>query len=485
MNQKIEKQDWVFLLLCLLIGLLAEESFFRERIGVSFFVFIVFFYAVFFWRFRSFPFSHQRFGYLILIAVWVLASGYYLYDTILFYLLNIVVIPALVIFHLALITSPKYIQWNRLFFFLYTFLRLISGLRYSTIFTKHITASMVQRGSGNRSTILKKVLLGCAISIPFLLIILNLLTSADAQFERLLMGIPDLVHFNPEYLIRFILILVITFCLFGYMQSLLYKYIPKQEQKASVPSISLDGIVTLTVLLLLNLVYILFVAVQFKYFFSGTLGGGYTYAEYARRGFFELLFVTLINLSVITAVILWAKTGLRFLKKAINFSLTILVLASGVMLVSAFMRLAMYEEAYGFTFSRVLAHSFMIFLMVIFAYTLVKIWLQKLSLFHFYFIAALIYYTGMNVVNIDRFVVKENIALYEETGKIDLYYLNRMSASGVLGLIELYEKHPDVPGLEDMLKKRKKESAYLKSNTWQSYNITRNSAYEKLKKLDL
>ncbi len=485
MNDKIEKNDWIFFLLCLLTGILAEESFFKDQIGISFFVFIVFFYAVFFWRFRSFPFSHQRFGYLVLIAVWVLASGYYLYDTILFYLLNILVIPILVIFHLALITSPKNIQWNRLFFLLYTFLRLISGLRYSAVFTKHITARLVQKDSGNRSIIVKKVLLGCAISIPFLLIILNLLTSADAQFERLLMGIPDLVHFNPEYLIRFILILIITYCIFGYMQSLLHKFVPEQEQKASVPSITLDGIITLTVLILLNLVYILFVAVQFKYFFSGTLGGGYTYAEYARRGFFELLFVTLINLSVITAVILWVKSGVGYLKKAINFALTILVLASGVMLVSAFMRLAMYEEAYGFTFSRVLAHSFMIFLMVILAYTLVKIWLEKLSLFHFYFIAALFYFTGINIVNIDRFVVKENIDLYEETGKIDIHYLNQMSASGVLGLIELYEKHPDVPGLKSILKERKKDSAYLKSDTWQSHNITRNSAYEKLKKLDL
>ncbi len=484
MKQKIEKKDWVFLLFCLLIGIFAEEAFFRGRIGISFFVFIVFFYAVFFWRYRSFPFSHQRFGYLILIAVWVLASGYYLYDTILFYLLNILVIPALVIFHLALITSPKNIQWNRLFFFRYTLLRLFSGLRYSAIFTKHITARMMQRNKGNRSTIVKKVLLGCVFAIPFLMVILNLLTSADTQFEKLLMGIPDLVHFNPKYLIRFILILIITFCIFGYLQSLLHKYVPKQEQKTSVQSFSLDGIITLTVLILLNIVYILFVAVQFKYFFSGTLGGGYTYAEYARRGFFELLFVTLINLSMITGVILWTKIGVGLLKKALNFSLTILVLASGVMLVSAFMRLSMYEEAYGFTFSRVLAHSFMIFLMVILAYTLVKIWLEKLSLFHFYFIAALIYYTGINVVNIDRFVVKENIALYEETGKIDIHYLNQMSASGVLGLIELYEKHPDVPGLKDMLEQRKKERANLKSDLWQSQNITRNSADEKLEKLD-
>ena len=69
-----------------------------------------------------------------------------------------------------------------------------------------------------------------------------------------------------------------------------------------------------------------------------------------------------------------------FIKRFIQFLLTTLVLSSAVILSSAFLRLSMYEEAYGFTFIRVMAHSFMIFLVVIFMYTLLKIWIEKLSL---------------------------------------------------------------------------------------------------------
>ena len=90
--------------------------------------------------------------------------------------------------------------------------------------------------------------------------------------------------------------------------------------------------------------------------------------------------------------------------------------------------------------------------MVILAYTLVKIWLEKLSLFHFYFIASLIYYVGINTANLDKIVVDKNMARFETTGKIDIHYLSSMSATGILGLMELYEKNPDVPGLEDRLK---------------------------------
>ena len=50
----------------------------------------------------------------------------------------------------------------------------------------------------------------------------------------------------------------------------------------------------------INFVYILFVSVQFAYLFSGDgeMPFGLNHAEYARKGFFELLAVTMINLSI-------------------------------------------------------------------------------------------------------------------------------------------------------------------------------------------
>ncbi|WP_066291051.1 DUF4153 domain-containing protein [Bacillus sp. FJAT-29937] len=485
MEVKLERKDWIFFFLCFLLGIVAEEAFFRNQIGISYFVFIVAFYTLFFWRFRSFSFSHQRFGYLVLIAIWLLAASYYLYDTALFYGLNILVIPALVIFHLALITSPKKIEWSNLYFVIYALQRLIDGIRYSALFTKYAAKLTRRESSEKQNDVWKKVLIGVAISFPFLFIILNLLMSADTQFERLLNNIPGLFNFNGEYVFRLVIILIYTFGFFGFLQSLLQKNIHIIQKEGTPKPFGVDGIITLTVLLLLDLVYVLFVAVQFKYFFSGTLDEGYTYAEYARRGFFELLFVTLINLTVTTGVINLTKNVPGMLKTTIKFALTILVLSSGVLLISAFMRLTMYEDAYGFTLTRVLAHSFMIFLMVIFAYTLVKIWIERLSLFRFYFIAALIYYAGLNIVNIDRIVVDQNMARFETTGKIDIQYLNSLSATGIMGLMELYDKQPDVQGLETLLMQRKAEREYLRSKSWQSHNLARDRAYEMLGELDL
>ncbi|MFE8694756.1 DUF4153 domain-containing protein [Cytobacillus sp. FJAT-53684] len=485
MELKIEKKDGLFFLLCLLAGILAEEAFFREQIGVSYFVFIAVFYTIFFWRFRSYSFSHQRVGYLVLISIWLLAAGYYLNDTELFYALNLLVIPSLVIFHLALITSPKKMGWNNLLFILYTILRLGQGIRYVGNFISYIANKLKGSSNPKHFDVWKKVLIGVVISIPFLFVVLNLLISADAQFEKLLNNIPHLFSLRAENIIRVFIILLYTFGFFGFMQVLLEKNIQIVQKEGSLKSFQMDGIITLTVLLLLDLVYILFVVVQFRYFFSGTLDDGFTYAEYARRGFFELLFVTLINLSVTMGVIQMTNSVQGVMNKTIRLALTVLVLSSGVLLISAYMRMSMYEDAYGFTITRVLVHSFMIFLMIIFAYTLVKIWLDKLSLFHFYFISSLIYYVGMNIVNFDQVVVDRNIVRYEATGKIDIHYLNSLSSTGVLGLIELYEKNPDVPGLEALLKQRKAERQNLKFDTWQSQNLVRDKAYKKLGKLEL
>ncbi|MFL6554942.1 MAG: DUF4173 domain-containing protein, partial [Bacillus sp. (in: firmicutes)] len=88
---KIGKPAWIFLMLCLLLGVLGEEAFFRGEIGISYFVFISGFYSVFLWRYRCFQFSHQRLGYLILCCIWLMSANYFLNNNFLFYGLNILV----------------------------------------------------------------------------------------------------------------------------------------------------------------------------------------------------------------------------------------------------------------------------------------------------------------------------------------------------------------------------------------------------------
>ncbi len=485
MELKLGKNDWLFFFMCIVVGIIAEEAFFRAEIGISYLVFLTAFYVLFFYRFRGFTYTHQRFGYLVLICIWLLAAGYFINDNLFFYALNIFGIPALVLFHLVVITSQKSIRWNKLAFISYLFSKFLDSIKYNFVFASYIGTFFKQGIEESRFQVWKKVGIGILISIPVLFVVLMLLMSADTEFEKMMGDIPQWFEvLDGEIIVRILVVLFFTFAFFSFLQTLIQKQINAVIHNADKQWFKMDAIITITVLVLINAVYVLFTVVQFKYFFSGTLQGDFTYAEYARKGFFELLFVTLINLTITILVLTFVDRAIGFIKRLLQVMLTALVLASAVLLSSAFLRLGIYEEAYGFTFIRVMAHSFMIFLVVIFMYTFIKIWIEKLSLFHFYFISALLYYTLMNVINIEQIIVTKNLERYEQSGKIDVHYLNSLSYTGILGLIQLYEKNPQLPGLKNILLERKNE-ANLNTIPWQSYNLKRIQANEELKQLHL
>lgn len=97
------------------------------------------------------------------------------------------------------------------------------------------------------------------------------------------------------------------------------------------------------------------------------------------------------------------------------------------MLISAYLRLVMYEESYGFTVLRLLVHAFMIFLGVLFLLSLVHVWRKRMNLLKPYMIVGLAAYLVINYVNVERLTAQYNIARYEQTGKIDAYYLASLS----------------------------------------------------------
>jgi hypothetical protein len=486
MEKVISKSDWLFLILCVMLGIFAEESFFHGyEIGISYLLFVAAFYSVFYWRFRHFSFSHQRLGWLVLLCIWLLALGYFTHQSMFFYIFNILLIPILVMFHLLLITSSNYMKWNKLSFIIYGCSKLIEAIKYNWWFATSFRSNAKKGMEQSNIVVIKKVIIGLILSIPVLAIVLTLLMSADSKFKQLVTGFPDWFHvLSAEMVSRIMIILIITVVFFGILQVLLLKQKKIIEYETKGFSFHFDRIIALTLLVVLNLVYLLFTFVQFKYFFGGTLQGDFTFAQYARKGFFELLFVSVINLSVLTVVLTFVRHETIILKRLIQITLSILVLLSSVILCSAFLRMAMYEDAYGFTFTRILAHSFMILLAIVFAYTFVQIWINKLSLSHFMLITGLVYYAIINTVDLDQLVVSKNIDRFKESGKIDIQYMNSLSYAGILGLIDLYERDPNIPNLTTTLKQRQ-DQFKLEEDSWQSFNLKKQQVKQKLHFLKL
>ena len=114
--------------------------------------------------------------------------------------------------------------------------------------------------------------------------------------------------------------------------------------------------------------------IQFQYFFGGQTNigvQGYTYAEYARRGFGELVAVAFFSLLLflgLSAIVKRQNPAQRWVFSGLGLGMVALV---GVMLVSAFQRLLLYEAAYGFSRLRMYTHVFMIWLGLLLAVVVV------------------------------------------------------------------------------------------------------------------
>src|SRR5690625_7713339 len=104
MKVNITKNDWLFLLACIGLGVLAEVSFLHGRIGLSYLVFISVFYLVVFLRFRL-SFNHRRIGLLFMAVIWILSGSYLFYDNYFFYNFNLLLIFCLIFFHIFFMTS--------------------------------------------------------------------------------------------------------------------------------------------------------------------------------------------------------------------------------------------------------------------------------------------------------------------------------------------------------------------------------------------
>ena len=190
------------------------------------------------------------------------------------------------------------------------------------------------------------VLIGICAAVPCLMVLVLLLMSADMVFADLLVRFAGVFRF-PVKLLRILLMLV-----FGFLSSYCgVRYVQKHAAdikpsagKTAEPLIAIAFTAPIAVL------YLLFSAIQIVYLFIGNmqLPAGVTYAEYARRGFFQLLFVCVLNLAAVLSIQSYFKEN-RVLK-------ALLLAISGctlIMTASSACRMLLYIRAYQLTFLRV------------------------------------------------------------------------------------------------------------------------------------
>jgi len=210
------------------------------------------------------------------------------------------------------------------------------------------------------------------------------------------------------------------------------------------PLRKLPAATAVTLLLLLNGLYVVFIASQLPYFFSAFRGavppGWESYAEFARRGFFELCVIAVLNIIILAGTHIGVEIAQRR-SAALRALSSLLATLTLVLIATAFSKLALYIGIFGLTTQRLLPGVFLIFLAVVFIGVIVR---QRRQ----FSIMRLTAFTGaallclLCVVNTDALVANYNANRYlaGTLEEFDTTVLYRAGTAGISAAFLLYEQ---------------------------------------------
>lgn len=281
------------------------------------------------------------------------------------------------------------------------------------------------------------VVLGLVLAVPVLAVMIPLLTSADAAFDGLLSLLPEFE--TREFVSSGIYGIFLFPVMYTRCAALVHYDRPigaPRERRWYMNHITV--ITLITVVCGLYSVYLLSQLAYFVGGFSGILPEGYSMAEYARRGFFEMAVLCGINLGLITLAI-----GLVKKEPAAPLALRLECLFIGAvtlfLVVSASAKMGMYIGGYGLTRLRVLTEVIMVFLGLTTALICVWLFVPRLPYMKAVLILALVMGAAVSWVDVDTVVARYNVRAYQQ-GKletVDVYYLYTLSDGAVPWLQEL------------------------------------------------
>lgn len=275
-------------------------------------------------------------------------------------LLNIIVLPLLISTYLfMLVRSDFKVSLENMFLVFKLFPKnLFKNLKFIKIDTKK-----------EKNDKVINIIFGTIIGVFISGLILALLTSADAYFDKFLSSIVTNINvdFNLWYVIKGIIYFVILFVI-G-INLFKNKEIVLKESKMS----RVNKTVVTTMLFIVNFVFVLFLISEISKLCGNFLKvpKGYIYSSYAREGFFQLLFVTLINFGIILYLIY--KTNLVKEDKKVKCLVLSLIAFSIFLIFNSYYRMFLYIGRFGFTNLRLQVILFLFMEIILFGFIIKKI----------------------------------------------------------------------------------------------------------------
>jgi len=244
-------------------------------------------------------------------------------------------------------------------------------------FVAHIKLKNKDVDTSEKKKTVCAVLIGLAIAVPLLLVIVPLLCSADMVFKNILTTINIDFSLTEELYHTVMMVLTAVF-VFLSAYAIITSMIAK-ELKIKVSDLGKkDPVIAITFTGIIGIVYLLFCIIQLLYLFSGSvaLPKGYTYAQYAHEGFYQLLAVCIINIIMVSICQAFFKES-----KLLKALLTTIAGCTYIMIASSAMRMILYIDVYHLTFLRLFVLWFLAVLCFWLAFLIASMYIKNFPVF--------------------------------------------------------------------------------------------------------
>ena len=336
---------------------------------------------------------------------------------------------------------------------------------------------------------------GISLAIPVLVVLGSLLASADPVFARMMTNLFKVFSFDrlPEFIFRAFYILIFTYLFAGILLNAIF---PEPAEKRPDPNEAwkmrfLGSVEALVVLGSVVLLFAVFLAIQMRYLFGGQANiteTGYTFSEYARRGFFELVTVAVLSLMLYLGLGAVTRRETPAHQRSFTILSCALIIFVLVILVSALQRLLLYEDAYGFTRLRTYTHIFIPWLAALLVAAIVLEVLRRPGRFG---LALLLFTFGFGLtfaaINVDGLIANLDLQRSRRGAELDGSHLVSLSSDAVPALARAYldpSQPVQVRGTLGAVLACKRLAPPYRTD-WRSYNLSQAAADRILRSLDL
>ena len=327
---------------------------------------------------------------------------------------------------------------------------------------------------GGRFAHARSALLGGAVAFPLLVVFGSLFASADAVFRDL---VANLIAIDVGALLSHTLLIgCFAVLAAGYFWGALLRTragAPLPDRRGA----SLGVGPVATALGLVDLLFVIFVAVQVRYLFGGAAlvasATGLTYAEYARQGFFQLVTASAMVLPLLVGADWLVRHESREHQRTFRQLALVLLVLLGAVMASALERMRLYVGAFGLSEIRLYATVFMLYLAGVsawFAWTTLRGRRRRFAFGALVQGFALL--GGLHLANPDALIVRTNLARPASERAFDGGYAASLSADAVPALLDAFPRL-DVAARCSVAAGLLAERRRLERDDWRSWNVSR------------